>query len=164
MAGKLIYSLDARNPGSTDVVATSGPSSGAAGKSTVAAVVAAGLTQAAILPTPSSLAYTSATTGISANTDNLALSTATLHRLNVTAGSNLTGIAPPAGLAHADGRLLVLVNTGTSSLSLRHQDAGSVAANQLYSHNGSNLNMQVGHLVFAVYDATLSKWRVWMIS
>jgi hypothetical protein len=72
----------------------------------------------------------SSTTNISAATNNLALSGSNFQRMNCTVACNLTGIAPPSGGTHYDGRTMRLYNTGTANLTLKHNSTSSDIANR----------------------------------
>lgn len=165
MAGLRIDQLSVRVPVKTDVTATTA-TGGPAGQSTMITVVEAGCSGVTVLTMGStgsgaSLSFPSSTTNISSNTNNLALSTSGFQRINCTANSNLTGIAPPAGLSHVDGRMIRIVNIGNHILTLVHQSASSSNGNKFYFHQGQNINLQTDHWAELVYDATGGYWRGW---
>ena len=113
-----------------------------------------------------SLAYTSSTpAAITANQNDYVLTGSAFQRLNCTTASDITGIAPPTGGAHVDGRMIRLVNVGTATVRLMHNDTGSAAANRMYRHNGTNVSLTVNEWADLVYDSTdngsgAAGWRV----
>mgnify|MGYP006274551269 CR=1 FL=1 len=165
MAGLRIDQLTLRTPIKTDVTATTA-SGGPAGQSTMITVVEAGCSGVTVLNigatgAGASLAFPSSSTTISANTNNLALSTSAFQRIDCTANSNLTGIAPPSGLSHVDGRMIRLVNIGAHKLTCVHQSASSTNGNKFYFHQAQNIDLDTNHWLELVYDATDGYWRGW---
>ena len=109
-----------------------------------------------------SFAYTSSTpTALAINTDNLILTGSAFQRLSASAAVDLTGIAPPTGGAHVDGRSIKLVNIGTNTITLRHQ-LTSTAPNQLYTSTGASVSLAAGQIANCIYDTAITKWRVWV--
>lgn len=105
------------------------------------------------------------TANIIANTNNFVLNYSGIQRINCTTASDITGIAPPTGGAHVDGRMIRLVNVGTATVTLIHNSASSTAANRLYRHNATNLNLTVNEWADLVYDSTdngsgAAGWRI----
>ena len=103
------------------------------------------------------------TVSIAANQNNYALTSSGLHRLNCTVASDITGIAP--SISHHDGRMIRLVNVGTATVRLMHNDTGSTAANRIYRHNATNVSLTVNEWADLVYDSTdngsgAAGWRV----
>ena len=113
-----------------------------------------------------SLSYVSSTpAAIVANQNDYVFTGSAFQRLNCTTASDITGIAPPTGGAHVDGRMIRLVNVGTHTVTLKHNDVFSTAANRMYRHNATNLNLTVNEWADLVYDATdngsgAAGWRV----
>ena len=113
-----------------------------------------------------SFAYTSSTpAAIVANQNDYVLTGSAFQRLNCTTASDITGIAPPTGGAHVDGRMIRLVSVGTATVRLMHNDTGSTAANRMYRHNGTNVSLTVNEWADLVYDSTdngsgAAGWRV----
>ena len=97
--------------------------------------------------------FPSATTAIAANTNDLALPASAFQRLNCTAASSLTGIAPPTGGTHVDGRMIRVYNVGTANLTLVH-NATSTAANRVFSATGADIVVPPKTVVDLTYDAT----------
>lgn len=98
------------------------------------------------------------------NANDLAIGAASYVRLSVTAASTLTGIAPPSGGAHADGRKVSLFNVGTANLAILQEGNLSTASNRLRltgnAANGSTLQVPPNTSLDLVYDSTVSRWVV----
>jgi hypothetical protein len=113
-----------------------------------------------------SLAYTSSTpAAIVANQNDYVLTGSAFQRLNCTTAADITGIAPPTGGAHVDGRMIRLVSVGTATVRLMHDSASSTAANRIYRHNSTNVSLTVNEWADLVYDSTdngsgAAGWRV----
>ena len=113
-----------------------------------------------------SLAFTSATTAaIVANQNDYVLTGSAFQRLNCTTASDITGIAPPTGGAHVDGRMIRLVNVGTATVTLKHNSANSTAANRMFVSSAADKALAVNAWADLVYDATdngsgAAGWRV----
>ena len=118
------------------------------------------------LKTEGSLVFASSTpAAIVANQNDYVLTGSAFQRLNCTTASDITGIAPPTGGAHVDGRMIRLVSVGTATVRLMHNDAGSAAANRIYMHSGTHLSLTVNEWADLVYDSTdngsgAAGWRV----
>ena len=118
------------------------------------------------LKTEGSLVFASSTpAAIVANQNDYVLTGSAFQRLNCTTASDITGIAPPTGGAHVDGRMIRLVSVGTATVTLIHNSASSAAANRMYRHNGTNLNLTVNEWADLVYDSTdngsgAAGWRI----
>ena len=115
--------------------------------------------------TGGSFAYAANTSTITSSQNNYALSGSTFQRLNCTTASDITGIAPPSGGAHFDGRMIRLVSVGTATVRLMHNDTGSTAANRMYHHNSTNVSLTVNEWADLVYDSTdngsgAAGWRI----
>ena len=107
------------------------------------------------IKTEGSLVFASSTpAAIVANQNNYVLTGSAFQRLNCTTASDITGIAPPTGGAHVDGRMIRLVNVGTATVRLMHNDTGSAAANRIFRHTASNVSLTVNEWVDLVYDST----------
>jgi len=81
------------------------------------------------------------------------LSNVVLLRINTDAARNITGIA-----TGADGRMLVIVNTGSFVISLLHESASSTAANR-FTFDSADINLAPSACVVLLYDNTSSRWR-----
>ena len=82
------------------------------------------------------------------------LSYSNFQRLDCTTACNLTGVAPPSGGVHTDGRILRIVNTGTANLTLVHNSASSATANRFFNVAGANLVIAPNDYAELMYDAT----------
>ena len=113
-----------------------------------------------------SFAYTSSTpAAIVANQNNYVLTGSAFQRLNCTTASDITGIAPPTGGAHVDGRMIRLVNVGTATVMLKHNSTSSTAANRMFVASAADKALAVNAWADLVYDATdngsgAAGWRV----
>jgi hypothetical protein len=118
-----------------------------------------------------SFAFPGMTTNISSNQNNLYLPGTGFQRINCTTASDITGISPTKRPdlaltgAHVDGRMIRLVNVGTATVRLMHNDTGSAAANRMYRHNSTNVSLTVNEWADLVYDSTdngsgAAGWRV----
>ena len=118
------------------------------------------------IKTEGSLVFASSTpAAIVANQNDYVLTGSAFQRLNCTTASDITGIAPPTGGAHVDGRMIRLVSVGTATVRLMHNSASSTAANRMYRHNGTNVSLTVNEWADLVYDSTdngsgAAGWRV----
>jgi hypothetical protein len=77
--------------------------------------------------------------------------------INVTpdaAGSTLTGLVAQAG-----SRVIVLINQGTGTLTLTHNDAGSAAANRFFLPSAVSLGIVQNSAVMLWYDAAAGHWH-----
>jgi hypothetical protein len=94
-------------------------------------------------------------TALAANTNNWALPTAGVVRISASAAYNLTGITAPT-----TGRVITLVNVGSFTITLKHQDASSTAANRLLCKSGADVTLPAEGMVGILYDLTTQRWRV----
>ena len=102
---------------------------------------------------------------IVANQNNYVLTGSAFQRLNCTTASDITGIAPPTGGAHVNGRMIRLVSVGTATVRLMHNDTGSTAANRMYHHSSTNVSLTANKWADLVYDSTdngsgAAGWRI----
>lgn len=113
-----------------------------------------------------SLAYTSSTTAaITTNQNDYVLTGSAFQRLNCTTASDITGIAPPTGGAHVDGRMIRLVSVGTAAVTLKHNNASSAAANRMFMSSAADKALATNAWADLVYDSTdngsgAAGWRV----
>lgn len=116
--------------------------------------------------TEGSLVFASSTpAAITTNQNDYVLTGSAFQRLNCTTASDITGIAPPTGGAHVDGRMIRLVSVGTATVTLKHNSASSAAANRMYRHNGLDVSLTVNEWADLVYDSTdngsgAAGWRI----
>jgi hypothetical protein len=107
------------------------------------------------IKTEGSLAFASSTpAAITANQNDYVLTGSAFQRLNCTTAADITGIAPPTSGAHVDGRMIRLVSVGTATVTLKHNDTGSAAANRIYMHGGNHTSLTVNEWADLVYDST----------
>lgn len=92
------------------------------------------------------------TTGIS---NDIVFSTSSLIRLTGSSAQTVTGIANGV-----DGKILVLMNAGSSTATIAHQSSSSTAANRIITGTGSDLSVLADASVLLQYDARDSRWRV----
>lgn len=113
-----------------------------------------------------SLAYTSSTpAAITASQNDYVLTGSAFQRLNCTTASDITGIAPPTGGAHVDGRMIRIVSVGTATVTLKHNNTSSTAANRMYMSGAADKALAVNAWADLVYDSTdngsgAAGWRV----
>lgn len=160
MTAKLISELTADTPVYNDLLAFADPTSGIATKATIASVVAAGISSPALLTTTSAIAYTPTTINATTNLNDLNIGTAGIIFLNATVAVDLTGMDGTI----VSGKLLWVINTGTQAVSVKNESASSTASMRIRTPGGGSLNMQTGHALLCIYDSTLSRWRVWMLT
>jgi hypothetical protein len=112
-----------------------------------------------------SLSFPSTTTALSANTNDLALTASAFQRINCTSAASLTGIAPPSGGAHVDGRMVRVYNVGTANLTLNHNSALSTTGNKFFNSTGADIILAPNDYAELIYDSTNNGsgnagWRV----
>jgi hypothetical protein len=118
------------------------------------------------IKTEGSLVFASSTpAAIVASQNNYVLTGSAFQRLNCTTASDITGIAPPTGGAHVDGRMIRLVSVGTATVTLKHNSASSTAANRMFVSSGADKALAVNAWADLVYDSTdngsgAAGWRV----
>lgn len=162
MTAKLISELTIKYPlDGTEWIVAADASTGVAYKSYSDAVVYAGIQGGKVYPIAGSFAYQPTGVTLSANTNNLGIGANTLVRLSSTGNYDLTGIVPLASAETNVGRVIYLLNVGANNISLKNEDALSTAANRFVTHNGSHITLSANHLVMALYDGSLSRWRIW---
>jgi len=101
------------------------------------------------------IAATSASVSVTTPTqNNLAVGVAnSYYQISSTAAADLTGI-----VAGATGRVIVLENTGTFYINLRHLNASSSAANQIYIPGGGDILLGPSGTATLIYNGT--NWKV----
>jgi len=112
-----------------------------------------------------SFAFASSISNITSNQNNYVLTGSAFQRLNCTTASDITGIAPPSGGAHVDGRMIRVFNVGTANLTLKHNSTSSSAANRMYAASGSDIVLATNDYAECVYDSTdngsgAAGWRI----
>lgn len=161
MASKKISELDAKTPLVTDLLAVADPATGIAGRSDCGQTVYAGMNMTKVIPTSSSFAFQPTSITLSANTNNFGINANTLVRMTSTGNYDLTGLVPLVSAETNTGRIIYLLNVGSNNIVLKNEDALSTAANRFLTHNGNHITLGPGHLVLALYDGILSRWRIW---
>jgi hypothetical protein len=117
--------------------------------------------------TGGSLAFTSSSpSGYAANQDNLVLTGSAFQRLSGTAARDITGVAPPSGGSHVDGRMMRIYNVGSFNLTLKHNSLSSTAANRFYCIGAADIVIAAGDYAELIYDSTnngsaAAGWRVY---
>ena len=118
------------------------------------------------IKTEGSMVFASSTpAAITASQNNYVLTGSAFQRLNCTTASDITGIAPPTGGAHVDGRMIRLVSVGTQTVTLKHNSASSTAANRMFISTGADKALAVNSWADLIYDSTdngsgAAGWRV----
>lgn len=110
-----------------------------------------------------SFAYTHANIDLTSITDAAAFTGSGYQR--ITGGTVLNGILPPSGGAHVSGRMIKIVNTLGSAITVNNESTScTVVGNRLKIPSGSSLNLGANHMLQCIYDTVDSRWRVWMTS
>ena len=113
-----------------------------------------------------SLAFTSSSpSGYTANQDNLVLTGSAFQRLSGTAARDITGVAPPSGGSHVDGRMMRIYNVGSFNLTLKHNSTSSTAANRFFCVQSVDIIVSANDFAELIYDSTnngsgAAGWRV----
>lgn len=95
---------------------------------------------------------------ITANTNDYAPGRANVYRLSTDASRNLTGL-----VAGTDGEVRRVVNVGAQPLVLKHQDAGSVAANEFLCPGAADITLAANEMAELLYDSTTARWRAFKL-
>jgi hypothetical protein len=117
--------------------------------------------------TGGSLAFTSSSpSGYAANQNDLVLTGSAFQRLSGTAARDITGVAPPSGGSHVDGRMLRIYNVGSFNLTLKHNSSSSTAANRFFCLGALDIVIATGDHAELIYDSTnngsaAAGWRVY---
>lgn len=116
--------------------------------------------------TGGSLAFPSnSPSGYAANQDNLVLTGSAFQRLSGTAARDITGVAPPTGGSHVDGRMMRIYNVGSFNLTLKHNSSSSTAANRFFCVQSADVVIATNDFAELIYDSTnngsgAAGWRV----
>ena len=90
------------------------------------------------------------------NQDNLDLDgSGSYFRIEANSAIDITGIA-----SEANGRVIVLVNVGSQTITLKHNDAGSNPGNRFLLAGGNDFECAENSVVTLVYDEASSFWRI----
>ena len=96
-----------------------------------------------------------ATGTVTYSPNNIPLKASAFQRINCTVASSLTGIAPPTGGTHVDGRMIRIYNVGAANLTLAHNStASTTAANRFYNSTGADIILATHQYVELIYDST----------
>lgn len=93
-------------------------------------------------------------TEITANQDNFAPGAGKYIYVFSDASRDITGLS----MSQVDGQEVVLINTGSNGVVLKHQSASSLAANRFLNHTAADITLAANQAVDVVYD--LTQWRV----
>ena len=97
-----------------------------------------------------------AVSSISADQNDWALGTTnSFFTITSSAPVNITGIA--GGVA---GRVIVLVNIGSSTITLNNENTGSTAGNRIHLAGASDVILAGDGTVTLLYDGTAARWRM----
>lgn len=96
---------------------------------------------------------------ITADQNNYAPGVGWFQRWNSDASRNITGASHQA----IDGAAAIIVNTGSTDIVLKHQDAASSAANRYLSSTGADVTLGANAAALEVYDATTARRRIFPI-
>jgi hypothetical protein len=95
-------------------------------------------------------------TQLAANTNDWTLSASNSYFLiSASTPVNVTGI-----LGGASGRVIMLVNTGNSAITLKNANGGSAPTNQFHLQGGSDIILATDGTATLIYDGTGSYWRL----
>ncbi len=88
-------------------------------------------------------------------TNNVDLGTGTLFRLTGVSAQTITGLANGA-----DGRIITLVNAGSTAATISNNSGSSLAANRILTGTGGDIILPAGASVQLAYDSSALVWRV----
>lgn len=92
---------------------------------------------------------------ITSNQNDYSAATGTINRMSTDASRDVTGF-----VAAANGTQRRWVNVGAFDLVLKHQNAGSAAANRLLCQGAADITLAPDFNAFGWYDGTTQRWRV----
>lgn len=78
------------------------------------------------------------------------------QRWNASTTVNVTGLSN----SQVDGQTHLLINVGSNDIVLKHQDAGSTAANRFLCSTAADVTLSANQAADVIYDATQSRWLV----
>lgn len=93
---------------------------------------------------------------LTADQNDYAPGVARFYRLSTDATRSVTGL----NASQVSGQECEVWNVGANSLVLKHQDAGSAAANRFLCTGGADVTLAADDVALLRYDATTSRWRV----
>ena len=89
-----------------------------------------------------------------ASQNDLNIGTGGIVRISSNAAVNITGI-----VAASSGDARLLSNVGSFTITLKHQDTGSTAANRIIGVNSTDVEILPNGSAVVYYDGTDSRWR-----
>jgi hypothetical protein len=107
------------------------------------------------IQTTGSIQITSNTpAAFTADQNNLALTASGFQRLSGTAARTITGIAPPSGASHVDGRMMRIYNVGSYNITLKHNSTSSSIANRFCCVQAIDIVLGPRDFAELIYDGT----------
>lgn len=91
---------------------------------------------------------------ITANQNDYALPAGGIARVSSDAARDVTGL-----VAGSDGRTIAIVNVGAQTVTLKHQNAGSAAANRFLNSTAADIVLSADQAADCLYDGTTLRWR-----
>ncbi len=102
--------------------------------------------------------YTGGSALNNVTTNDLSLNiNASYFRISSTVNTDITGIV---STGVADGRLLIIVNVGSNTITLKHEDAASANANRFDLPGGSDVILGSRGTATLIYDAADARWNL----
>jgi len=102
--------------------------------------------------------YTGGSSLSNTTTNDLTLSTnASYFRISSSVNTDVTGIN---STSVSDGRLVIIVNVGTNTITLKHQNAGSAAANRFDLPGGGDVILGPRGTATVIYDGSDARWNL----
>jgi hypothetical protein len=95
-------------------------------------------------------------TQLTGNTNDWATGTFGTVRADTDGVYDITGI-----VALVTGFRMTVINIAASTLTFKHQDANSAAANRFLCDTGADLAVATNQAVDLIYDGTTARWRAW---
>ena len=89
--------------------------------------------------------------------NDIPLSASAFQRLNCTVASSITGIAPPTGGTHVDGRMIRVYNVGTANLTFVHNSSLSTSSpngNRFWNVTAADIIIAPNDFADLTYDLT----------
>ena len=110
---------------------------------------------------PGTIANTARTlTQITSNQNNYDIAVPSYFlRASSDASRDITGMIV-SNTTRQDGETHVFVNVGTQNIVLKHEDAGSTAANRFLCSTGADITLSANQAADLIYDGTTQRWRV----
>ena len=96
---------------------------------------------------------------ITADQNNYSPGIGSVYRLSSDASRNITGFTTTA---NTDGAYIELWNVGSQNIVLQNENASSTAANRFTTSTGADLTLSANKCAIGRYDATTSRWRIYL--